>query len=1074
MDIVKDVVSKFFQPSFLFTDSPKRKRTISIEENNDEQQNETIASTTTNSQIIISKSKYLHQPIRDDESQLTDDEDKNQNVSSTEQTLKEIEQQKKRRRTTNFQQIHTANGYHESEKKSLYPTSTHSISSLSNRRIDRTTSNERIDRVISSTKRFNITSTYDPSKSPLFSTDNRKPTETTNLKSDEFSANYLLATSLTDRPQLTTPNSQQSSATLTNKNRLLSSERQMFGVNYASINSHRLPYIERLRRRTLQDCIRFNRTRDNELLSMSTTDEHKLKTNTSELNRTKVQEKECGIQCNILIIENSKESNKKLQRAFPPADIQYEALSVPTTEKIQSSTQTDSSIQTNSSITIEKIQSPLPTIDITKPKVLGNVTPFSWPKFARAQEEYAKKYPEKCTESISSTPIEKSNINTNTNIISKIPTLPFSSLHPIQSIWKCPSCTKEHPAQTASCSLCHGINPNYKKLSAIQSTITIEKESTIPTPTTTIINQTTKESPGIATTALQFGATITKGSSVVTATPQFSSAIITAPQFGATTTKESSVITAIPQFGTATTKESPMVTAAPQFGITSTKENPVITAASQFGTTTTKESPVITAAPQFGITTTKENPVITAASQFGTTVTKESSVITAAPQFGITATKETPVITAAPQFGTTATKERSAITAAPQFGTTATEESPVVTTALQFGITTTKETPVITAASHFGATTTKESSVIIAAPQFGITTTTQENPMPTNAFRPQFGITPVVSPVVVTKENPTPNSTLPVFGTATTKESFSTTSTNNPFQIGTTLQPFSSVSSTSLTTAVTSSTTPSVAIMSSSGQLPFAPFGSTSMTTTTTTAAPISSDQSVSLTQEPTTSSSVINPIFFDPSTITSASSTTNSFLALPTTSTTSVPFQFGTIGFSFPSTLATTQSNPPFGFTSAVASPSRLPLFGTTPFGITSTSVDKIPSSSNSAPFTFGFGSTSNTTTNPIQTSTTSAVPTGGFSFAPQASTVPAFGIAPSALSSVGSSSSFNFGTTSTASTPFQATGTTSMPVTNNPFSTSTSSGSTIDPSNPFSITSDEASKGSRQMLRAKRRQRN
>ncbi|CAF4495640.1 unnamed protein product, partial [Rotaria magnacalcarata] len=54
----------------------------------------------------------------------------------------------------------------------------------------------------------------------------------------------------------------------------------------------------------------------------------------------------------------------------------------------------------------------------------------------------------------------------------KIPTITFtpppppsSSSSSIQSIWKCPSCTKEHPAQTASCSLCHGINPNYKKLS---------------------------------------------------------------------------------------------------------------------------------------------------------------------------------------------------------------------------------------------------------------------------------------------------------------------------------------------------------------------------------------------------------------------------------------------------------------------------------------------------------------------------------------------------------------------------------------------------------------------------------
>ena len=40
------------------------------------------------------------------------------------------------------------------------------------------------------------------------------------------------------------------------------------------------------------------------------------------------------------------------------------------------------------------------------------------------------------------------------------PTKPISG-----PIWKCPSCSMEHPAQTASCSLCHGINPNYKRLS---------------------------------------------------------------------------------------------------------------------------------------------------------------------------------------------------------------------------------------------------------------------------------------------------------------------------------------------------------------------------------------------------------------------------------------------------------------------------------------------------------------------------------------------------------------------------------------------------------------------------------
>ncbi|CAF0948441.1 unnamed protein product [Rotaria sp. Silwood1] len=991
MHKVKDVVSKFFQPSFLFTtssneiDSPKRKRQISIEELDDEQQIETIATTTIKNQIIASKSKYLHQPVRDDESQFTDDDDNNnQDVSSIEQDLKEIEQQKKRRRTTNYQQIHTNNRHHENEKTN----STDSISSLSNRRLHRTTStelnsNERINRIISSTQHFNITSTsnYDPSKSPFFSVDNRKQTETTttttNLKSNEFSANYLLATSLTDRPQLSKSNSQQSSATLTNKNRLLSNERKMFGVNYASINSHRLPYIERLRRRTLQDCIRLDRTLDNEPLSISPIDEHKLKTNSSELTRTKVQEKECGIQCNISNVENSIESNKKLQRAFPPIDIQYEALSVPITEKTQSSTQTDSSIQTHSSITIEKVQTSLPKIDITKPKVLGDVTPFSWPKFARAQEEYAKKYPEKCTD----TTLSKTNINTNStvfqqtnttsNTISKSSTLPMSSLQSVQSIWKCPSCTKEHPAQTASCSLCHGINPNYKKLSAIQSTLPVEKESTIPIPAaTTIINQ------------------------------------------------------------TVTTKENPVITPAP-----------------------------ITANPQFSITATKENPVIT-------------------PIFGF----ENPVITPAP-----------------------------ITTTLGFGT---------------AATTTTENPVITAAPitttlQFGTTATTQENPISTDAFRSTFGTTPVISPVVVTKENSVPNNPLSVFGTATTKESFSITSTtpslgsipfnqslasntSNPIQFGTILQPFSSVSSTSFTAPVTSSTAPSIATAtssipmspsSSSSILPiFGPFGSTS-TATVAPAIHISSDQSTSLTKELTTSTpfSATNPILFGSSTITPASTTTNLFSTSSTTSTfplsnnftststTSAPFQFGTGGFNFGTSSTTTPNNPPFGFTSTASSPNLFapstttssvssntaPFFGTPPFGTTQASTDKSLNSSNNPPVMFGFGSSSNTTTNPIQTPTTSAFSTGGFPFIPSSSstTVSTFGAAPSALSSSGSSSSFNFGVAPTASTnptQFPLTGTTSI---------STISASTVETLNPYSVmSSDSSSTGQRRIRKAKR----
>jgi hypothetical protein len=95
----------------------------------------------------------------------------------------------------------------------------------------------------------------------------------------------------------------------------------MLGVNYASINSRRLPYIERLRRRTLQDCIRLNRTLDSEpyafkktsnfilliilwfRLSMSTIEEHTSVTASPIPKRTKAPEKECGIQCDVSYAE---------------------------------------------------------------------------------------------------------------------------------------------------------------------------------------------------------------------------------------------------------------------------------------------------------------------------------------------------------------------------------------------------------------------------------------------------------------------------------------------------------------------------------------------------------------------------------------------------------------------------------------------------------------------------------------------------------------------------------------------------------------------------------------------------
>ncbi len=71
----------------------------------------------------------------------------------------------------------------------------------------------------------------------------------------------------------------------------------------------------------------------------------------------------------ISTTDSSMEPSRKIQRTFPPADIRNEALSVPNTDKVQPSSQTDTSIQTNSSITIEPFKS---TNNITKPTVKIN------------------------------------------------------------------------------------------------------------------------------------------------------------------------------------------------------------------------------------------------------------------------------------------------------------------------------------------------------------------------------------------------------------------------------------------------------------------------------------------------------------------------------------------------------------------------------------------------------------------------------------------------------------------------------------------------------------------------------
>lgn len=60
------------------------------------------------------------------------------------------------------------------------------------------------------------------------------------------------------------------------------------------------------------------------------------------------------------------EPSRKIPRTFPPVDIRNEALSVPSGDRVQSTSQKDLPIQTNSSITIEPIK---PIGDLKKPKV---------------------------------------------------------------------------------------------------------------------------------------------------------------------------------------------------------------------------------------------------------------------------------------------------------------------------------------------------------------------------------------------------------------------------------------------------------------------------------------------------------------------------------------------------------------------------------------------------------------------------------------------------------------------------------------------------------------------------------
>ncbi|CAF3704056.1 unnamed protein product [Rotaria socialis] len=1075
MHKVKDVVSKLLHPSFLFsasadTSRSKRKRATSIEENGNEQQSEstTTATTIMNGHATTSKSKHHHQPITNDEPQLTDDEDNNsRNVSPPEQELTEIEQQKKRRRTANYQHIistttaTTTNGNHKDERTSLPLTSTNSVGSSSNRQIidnglstAHTTPvllqtfteqkhNEGIHRLTSSKQRFDIPSTkraltpnYDPAQSLLFSVGVRKINETTmspnrtstNLKSNtnEFTANYLLATGLVNRSQASTQNIQQSSSNP--PNRLLPNERQMFGVNYASINSRRLPYIERLRRRTLQDCIRLNRTLDSEPLSISTIEEH-TSTVTSPMRKPmKALEKECGIQCNISTVNDSMEPSKKVQRTFPPADIRLEALSVPMNDKTQSMCQTDSVIQTNSSITIEPIQ---PIHDIIKPKVLGNITAFSWPRFARAQDDYAMKNPEKCrANAVSTQPskptvssaIEKSSVNmtssitTQINISSTMPKIPIFSVSPPRPtkpitgpVWRCPSCSMEHPTQTSSCSLCHGINPNYKRLSAIESTSTLSSSSSSKVPDIIIEEPTVSKSVTTTQMTVQNEFASMAKSSLSASVP--------------TLTRESTF--SIPSSSTLSSSSSTTTTTTTT--TTSALFSPTGTLP-LFGATN-KE----TAVTNLPASTSVSFPSTTTLS-FGTsTVNSDKSTTTTSNNLFQIGTNPTSTF---PTFGTLTSTNTTA-------STSITPSIIATTSSLSLPATTVSSSVTFGGFSTAPRATTTSSSGSITFGGFGATaiTTTSSAPITFTGF----GTASTIATTSASSTVPSDKTPLFSFGANTAPSSLSTIPATTASSITPGMFAFSASTTTPATTTTTVSlTVPTPAVTTTSGLAFPSSFSSTStpFSLTTTSAAPLFGGGLSS------------TPGFSFPS------------MGTTTTTSSSTPFAFG--ASSPPKTFApsvistgTTNPTPSFGATAAFGGPA-------TTVDKTSTSFPTFGSTSTTPSlFAFGATSSSNPTTNPIQAPAVTA--TSGFSFAPTTTASSSFGSSGQTFG-FGAAPSFSFGagaTSTTSNAPFQFSAV--PPITaNNSFSVGFPPAAPAPETNPFSV-NEETTK--RHVIKAKRR---
>ncbi|UJR22997.1 hypothetical protein I4U23_026024 [Adineta vaga] len=768
MHKIKDVVTKFFHPSFLFapindTDRPKRKRSDFTEEVNEEQQ---IDRTPRNDQRNNRRSNNT-----DDEPQLTDDEDSySRDVPST-------EQQTKRRRTANYQHILSTNSNQESDRASPPSNSIDSVASSTYTTpiLRRTSIEQNYSEIINRSRPLyhhpstyrKVTSNYDPSKSPLFSFGNRTTTTTTTTttaQSNETAANHLLATSLIDRSSSSSSSlstNKQSSGTLTNP---ISNRRQMFGANYSSINSRRLPYIERLRRRTLQDCIRLDRTLDHEPLS-TTTEEPEPTTITSVSKPIKAPEKECGIQCDIAIVEPSQKS----QATFPPKEIRNEVVSMPIAENFQ----------TNSSITIEKRQ-PQTTNTITKRKVLGNITPFSWPKFARAQEQYAKTYPDKCrNDAVVPFLVGKYNVNissanqSQTNI-SNAPKLPLSSSRPTESIWQCPCCTKEHSAQTASCSLCYKFNPDYKKPSASQPSVLIAKESvpSITTDNTTTV-AVTKESNTFTPVTSNFNKTITKESVITTSSsPTITTNSFTAPfpslpiipsASVSITTNENPVTTtassSVPVFGIipTTSQQSTITTTAtptpsstiPVFNTISTITPTFMFGTKPFGSsttaTTTNSSTTITQ-PSIGIVTTKENPLITTRQfSFGTLSSSDNSMSTSpTTSLPVTAAFQ-PFASLASTSLTPAVTTSSSVPSIPfvPFGTSPLITTPSIPLIQTFSPTLSSNSSTVAIATTTANTSTTPVSfgfpgVSLASPAFGTSNFTSTTTLPSN--NPPFGL----------------------------------------------------------------------------------------------------------------------------------------------------------------------------------------------------------------------------------------------------------------------------------------------------------------------------------------------